>query len=195
MRRVVRRVCETSHFINMIAKILIGLAALILILVIVVASRPTDFRYERSITVTAAPAAIFPHLNNLHKWQVWSPYAKKDPDAKTVFEGPDEGNGAAMSWAGDSNVGEGKMTIVESKPGELVKYRLDFVKPFTGTNVAEFTFTPEGGGSRVVWSMSGKNNFFSKAFGLIVDCDKMIGDDFEKGLADLKTLVEKPAAN
>ncbi len=200
MRRVVRRVCETSHYhFNdlklMIAKILIGLATAVLILVIVVATRPADFRYERSITVAAPASAIFPNLNNLHKWQTWSPYAKKDPDAKTTFEGPTEGNGAAMSWAGDHNVGEGKMTIVESKPAELVKYRLDFVKPFAGTNVAEFTFTPEGNGTKVVWSMSGKNNFFSKAFSLVVDCDKMIGDDFEKGLADLKTLVEKPSTN
>ena len=195
MRRVVRRVCETRHFINMIAKILIAVAALVLVFIIVVASRPADFRYERSTTIAAPPSAVFPHLNDLHKWQAWSPWAKKDPDAKTTFEGPQEGVGSAMSWAGDSNVGEGKMTITESKPNELVQYRLDFLKPFTGTNMAEFTFTPEGNGTKVVWSMSGKNNFFSKAFGLFVDCEKMIGDDFEQGLKDLKAIVEKPATH
>lgn len=195
MRRVVRRVCETRHFINMIAKILIAVAALVLVFIIVVASRPADFRYERSTTIAAPPSAVFPHLNDLHKWQAWSPWAKKDPDAKTTFEGPQEGVGSAMSWAGDSNVGEGKMTITESKPNERVQYRLDFLKPFTGTNMAEFTFTPEGNGTKVVWSMSGKNNFFSKAFGLFVDCEKMIGDDFEQGLRDLKAIVEKPATH
>ncbi|RYD21399.1 MAG: polyketide cyclase [Verrucomicrobiaceae bacterium] len=179
----------------MIAKILIALAVVLLIFVIVVASRPGEFRYERSTTIAAPPSAVFPHLNDLHKWQAWSPWAKKDPDAKTTFEGPQEGVGSAMSWAGDSNVGEGKMTITESKPNERVQYRLDFLKPFTGTNMAEFTFTPEGSGTKVVWSMSGKNNFFSKAFGLFVDCEKMIGDDFEQGLRDLKAIVEKPANN
>lgn len=179
----------------MITRILAGFAVLVVILVVVVATRPADFRYERSITVAAPPSAVFPHLNDLRKWQEWSPFAKKDPDAKVVFEGPAEGKGAAMSWAGDQNVGEGKMTITETKPNEMVQYRLDFIKPFTGTNVAEFTFTPEGNGTKVVWSMTGKNNFVSKAFCLFVDCEKMIGDDFEKGLADLKGLVEKPSTN
>ena len=177
----------------MIAKILIVLAVVVLIFVIVVASRPSDFRYERSTTISAQPSAVFPHLNDLHKWQAWSPWAKKDPSAKTTFEGPETGVGSSMSWAGDKNVGQGKMTIIESKPDELVTYQLDFIKPFAGTNLAGFTFTPEGNGTKVVWSMTGKNTFFFKAFGLFVDCDKMIGNDFEQGLRDLKTIVEKPS--
>jgi Polyketide cyclase / dehydrase and lipid transport len=179
----------------MIPKILIALAVVILIFVIVVASRPADFSYQRSITIAAAPSAVFPHVNDLHKWQVWSPWAKKDPAAKNVFEGPPAGTGAAMSWAGNNDVGEGKMTVVESKPDELVQFRLDFKKPFEGTNIAEFTFKPQGNQTLVTWSMSGKNTFVFKAVSLFIDCDKMIGGDFEKGLADLKGVVESGGKN
>lgn len=179
----------------MIAKILIGLAVVILIFVIVVASRPAEFAYQRSTTIAAPPSAIFPHLDDLHKWQAWSPWAKKDPNAKETFEGPATGVGSSMAWAGNNDVGEGKMTIVDSKPDQSVQYRLDFIKPFAGTNLAEFTFKPEGGNTLITWTMTGKNTFFFKAFGLFVDCDKMIGNDFEKGLADLKSLVEKPSEN
>lgn len=179
----------------MISRILIVLAIVILVFVIVVASRPAEFSYQRSATVAAPPSAVFPHVNDLHKWQVWSPWAKKDPNAKTTFEGPAAGVGSSMSWAGNNDVGEGKMTIVESKPDERVQFQLDFIKPFAGTNLAEFSFKPEGGNTLVTWTMTGKNTFFFKAFSLFVDCDKMIGSDFEKGLADLKALVEKPATH
>ncbi|MES2439505.1 MAG: SRPBCC family protein [Verrucomicrobiota bacterium] len=174
----------------MIARILIALAVVILILVIVIASRPADFRYQRSTTISAPASLIFPQVNDLHRWQVWSPYAKKDPNAKNRFEGPPAGVGAAMSWAGNNDVGEGTMSIIESRPDERVKFQLDFRKPFAGTNVAEFDIKPEGKKTLVTWSMSGKNTFFFKAFSLFVDCDKMIGGDFEKGLADLKAIVE-----
>ncbi|MEO5913063.1 MAG: SRPBCC family protein [Luteolibacter sp.] len=174
----------------MAAKILIALFAVILVFVIIVASRPAEFSYQRNITISATPSLVFPHVNDLHKWQVWSPWAKKDPAAKSVFEGPTAGVGAAMSWAGNNDVGEGKMTLVESKPDELVQYRLDFKKPFEGTNIADFTFKPEGGNTRVKWTMSGKNTFVFKAISLFMDCDKMIGGEFEKGLTDLKGIVE-----
>lgn len=179
----------------MISRILIVLAIVILVFVIVVASRPAEFSYQRSTTIAAPPSAVFPHVNDLHKWQAWSPWAKKDPNAKTTFEGPATGIGSSMSWAGNNDVGEGKMTIVESKPDERVQFQLDFIKPFAGTNLAEFTFKPEVGNTLVTWTMTGKNTFFFKAFSLFVDCDKMIGSDFEKGLADLKAIVEKPGTN
>lgn len=174
----------------MIKKILILIAVVLLALVIVIASRPADFRYQRRITIAAPPAAVFPHVNDLHLWQIWSPYAKKDAAAKYTFAGPPAGTGAAMGWAGNNDVGEGTMTVVESKPDELVRFRLDFKKPFEGSSFAEFTFKPEGNQTLVTWSMSGKNSFIFKAVSLFMDCDKMIGGDFEKGLADLKTLVE-----
>ena len=174
----------------MILKILISLAIVILVFVIVVASRPADFRYQRSITISAPPSAIFPHVDNLHLWQAWSPWPKKDPAAKNDFEGPPAGVGAAMSWVGNSDVGEGKMTIEECKTNEHVRFRLDFKKPFEGTNFADFTFEPSGDHTLVTWSMSGKNNFVFKAVSLFMDCEKMIGGQFEKGLADLKRTVE-----
>jgi len=179
----------------MIAKLLIGLAIIILIFIIVVASRPAEFSYSRSATIAAPPSAVFPHVNDLHKWQAWSPWAKKDPAAKNTFEGPPAGEGASMSWAGNNDVGEGTMSIIESKPDESLGFKLEFRKPFAATNFADFTFKPEGGQTLVTWTMTGKNTFFFKAFSLFVDCDKMIGGDFEKGLADLKKIVETQNAN
>lgn len=181
----------------MVKKIFLVLFAIVLVLVIVVASRPADFRYQRSTTIAAPPAAVFPHVNDLHLWQIWSPYAKKDAAAKYTFQGPPAGPGAAMGWAGNNDVGVGTMTVVESKPDELVRFRLDFKKPFEGSSFAEFTFKPDGNQTLVTWSMSGKNSFVFKAVSMVMDCDKMIGGDFDKGLADLKAIVEaeskKPA--
>jgi hypothetical protein len=97
---------------------------------------------------------------------------------------------ASYSWAGNKKVGEGRLTIIESTLSSLVRFRLEFLKPFQVTNVAELRFAPEGGQTLVTWSMTGKNNFFFKVFGLFMDCDQMIGKDFEKGLASLKTLAE-----
>lgn len=175
----------------MIKKILIGLVAVIAILLVVIATRPTDFRYSRSLTIAAPPAELFAQINDLRKFQEWNPWAKVDPDTKIEYSGPATGVGSAYTWAGNENVGEGKMTITESKPNELVQARMDFIKPMAATHTAEFTFKPEGNQTVVTWSMSGENNFMGKAFGLFVDCDKMVGDEFSKGLANLKTLTEK----
>jgi uncharacterized protein YndB with AHSA1/START domain len=176
----------------MIINILLALAVILVLLAIVVALRPAAFRVVRSATISAPPAVVFAHVNDLHKWQTWSPWAKQDPAAKTIFEGPRAGTGAAMAWAGDK-VGEGRMTITESRASELVRFKLDFLKPFKATNTAEFTFTPEADQTVVTWSMSGKNNFMSKAVSLFMNCDKMIGGDFEKGLTDLKLMSESGA--
>lgn len=176
----------------MILKILLGLVALVVILLLVVATRPTDFRYSRSLVIAAPPEVLFGQINDLHKFQDWNPWAKVDPAAKIEYTGPATGVGAAYSWDGNNDVGAGVMTIVESKPNELVRARMDFKKPMEATHDAVFTFQPEGDKTLVTWSMSGKNNFMGKAFGLFVDCDKMVGDQFAKGLATLKTLTEKP---
>src|SRR5260221_14652047 len=106
-----------------------------------------------------------------------------DPNAATTFGGPASGVGATMDWAGNMKVGEGSMTIVESHPNDLVRFRLDFQKPFAGTNTAEFTFQPQGGQTQVTWSMTGHNNFMGKAMGLVMNCDKMVGGQFEQGFA------------
>ena len=173
----------------MLKKILLGLAAVIVIFVIVVATRPADFRVTRSTTLAAAPAAVFPYLNDVHKWQEWSPWAKLDPNCKMTFEGPSAGPGAKFTWSGNNEVGAGYMTLAESKPAELVTYKLHFDQPMEGDCDTEFTLKPEGDGSRLTWTMTGKNNFIGKAFSLFVDCDKMCGDQFEQGFANLKGVL------
>lgn len=163
-------------------------------LVVFVARRPAAFRIMRSATISAPPAIVFAQVNDLHRYQAWSPWAKQDPTAKEVFEGPPAGIGAALVWSGDK-LGQGRLTITRSRPGELVRFRLDFRKPFAATNTAEFTFQPEGEEQTVVtWSMAGRRNFLCKAVGLFMNCDRMIGGTFEKGLADLKTVSEEAAA-
>jgi Polyketide cyclase / dehydrase and lipid transport len=177
----------------MILTILIALVLFAVVFVIIVALRPGEFRVTRTINISASPTALFAQVNDLQKWQAWSPYARLDPDAKNIFEGPLAGKDASMSWIGNKKVGEGRMTIMESHPDDLVRFRLDFKKPFAATHVAEFTFKPAGNQTAITWSLTGKFNFMVKAIGMFMDCDKMIGSEFEKGLANLKTIAE--AAN
>lgn len=179
----------------MIIKILIILPLLAAIFVVVVALRPADFRVARSISVTGPPAVAFAQANDLHKWQEMSPYAKLDPAAKYTFEGPPAGAGASLSWVGNRQVGQGRMSIAESRANELVRMNLEFLKPFIANNTAEFTFQPDGDRTQVTWSMAGRNNFMCKAAGLFMNCDKMIGSQFEEGLANLKVIAEAQAEN
>ena len=174
----------------MVVNILIAVAAIIIVIVIIVATRPSDFRVTRTATISAPPAVAFAQVNDLHKWEAWSPWAKLDPAAKSTYEGPLAGVSAIFRWAGNNKIGEGSMMITESRSGELIRFKLEFLKPFKATNTVEFTFQSQGNQTDVTWSMSGKNNFFSKAFGLFVNCDQMVGSDFEKGLAAMKSLVE-----
>src|SRR5947207_10955948 len=128
----------------MITKILIGLVAVVAIFLIVVASRPADFHVERSATIAATPAALFEQVNDHHKFAVWNPFLKLDPNVKNTYSGPDSGVGAACAWDGNSDVGAGSCTIIESKPGELVRCRMDWKRPMEGTSTVEFTFKPAG---------------------------------------------------
>jgi len=174
----------------MLIKILIVVAVLAIALVILVSTRPSNFRVTRTGTIAAPPSVVFAQVNDLHKWEAWSPWVKMDPTAKSSYEGPSAGTGAVMRWAGNRNVGEGSMTITESRPSEFIRFKLEFLKPFAATNTAEFTFQPQGNQTVVTWSMFGVSNFMSKAIGLFINCDKMVGDQFEKGLADLKSVSE-----
>ena len=174
----------------MIKKVLLGLVAVIVIFLAVAAMQPADFRISRSATIAAPPSALFEQINDLRKFQDWNPWAKFDPNAKTTYTGPPSGVGSAYSWAGNGEVGEGTMTITESRPGELVRAKMEFNKPMQATNIAEFTFKPEGDKTLMTWSMSGTNGLVAKAFGLLIDCDKMVGSEFEKGLAKLKSITE-----
>src|SRR5262245_54299722 len=128
----------------MIKKILLAFAALIVILIAAVAMQPSEYRLSRSTTIAAKPADIFPHVNDLRRWDDWSPCAKLDPNAKVTFDGPEAGQGAAFTWAGNDKVGAGRMTITDSNPSERVTTRTDFVKPFEGSSVSEFTFVAQG---------------------------------------------------
>ena len=174
----------------MFMNILIAIAVIVVVFVVVVAMRPSEFRVTRTAPMSAPAPAVFAQVNDLHLWQEWSPWAKMDPEAKSTFEGPSAGTGAVFGWAGNSKVGEGRMTITESRPNDLIRFRLDFLKPFKGTNIAEFTFKPEGNQTVVAWSMTGSYNFIVKAMSLFMNCDKMIGGQFEKGLEQMKSIVE-----
>jgi hypothetical protein len=180
---------------RVVFKLLIGLAVVIVVLAVVVALQPADFTVSRSVTIAAAPEAVFPHVNELKKWEPWNPWGKLDPAMKLTYEGPASGVGAAYAWVGNSEVGEGRMTITESRPDELIRCRLEFFKPMAATSHIEFSFRPEGSGSAVTWSMAGKNNFIAKAMCLFMSMDAMIGGQFEKGLASLKTTVESTPRN
>lgn len=178
----------------MLIKALIVVGLLLVVFLIVVYLRPSDFRYTRTASIFAPPAVIFAQVNDLHKWEAWSPWAKMDPNAKTVYNGTESGLGAGFGWA-SGKTGEGHMTITESRPDSLVRLRLDFKKPFAATNTAEFTFTPEGDHTVVSWSMFGKTNFMGKAIGLFIDCEKMCGGQFEQGLGDMKKIAEGERQN
>jgi hypothetical protein len=174
----------------MIKKILILLAVLVVVLIVIIATRPATFSVSRSAVIAAPPAVVFAQVNDFRKWDAWSPWAKLDPNSSVTFEGPGAGTGSIMKWSGNKEVGEGRQEIVESQAGKLVLIRLDFVKPFVSTSDTVFRFEPSGSGTLVTWTMSGNNNFTGKAISLVMDCEKMIGPQFETGLASLKRVSE-----
>ncbi len=175
----------------MLKKIMIALSLIVAILLIIIARQPSDFRITRSATIAAPSPIIFDQVNDFRRWNDWSPWAKLDPNAKNSFEGPSFGVGSVFKWSGNKDVGEGIMTIEESQSSHRIKIKLEFLEPFAATNATEFTFLPQGNETLVSWSMSGQNNFIAKAMGLVIDCDKMVGDMFEKGLANLKSISER----
>ena len=169
----------------MLKKILIGVAALIVVFLIVVVLQPADFKVSRSATLAASPAVLFEQVNDHHKFVVWNPFLKLDPNVKNTFSGPESGVGAVCSWDGNSDIGAGSSTIIEARPGELVRCRMDWKRPMEATSTVDFTFRPEGSKTVVTWSMYGRNGFMGKAVSLFMNCDKMVGSQFEKGLANL----------
>ena len=177
----------------MIKKILLGLVVIVVVLCIVIALQSSTYHVERTATVNAPAPVVYAQVNDFHNWNAWSPWAKLDPAMKQTFEGAPAGNGAIYTWNGNKEVGQGRMLITESHPSELVKIKLDFIRPFAGTSDTVFTFKPAGNQTTVTWSMSGDKNFIAKAFHLFVNMDKMIGGDFEKGLAQMKAVAEATA--
>lgn len=175
---------------SMFKKILLTLSILVLVLLAVVAVQPSEFRVERSISISAPPSAAFELVNDFHHWEIWSPWLEADPQAQVTFEGPSLGEGAVYRWAGNRQVGEGSATIVESRPNERIEIKLEFLKPFANTCTAEFNFQPHDGQTEATWSMSGHNDFLAKAIHLVIDMDEMIGGQFAKGLAKMKSAAE-----
>jgi uncharacterized protein YndB with AHSA1/START domain len=154
-------------------------------------TRPDTFRIARSALVKAPPEKIFAVVNDLRGWKAWSPYERKDPDMARTFEGPSAGKGAVYAWDGNRNVGQGRMEIIDVSVPSRVVIKLDFMRPFEAHNTATFTLAPVGDATSVTWAMDGPAQFVGKVMGIFFDLDKMIGRDFEAGLANLKALVEK----
>ncbi len=176
----------------MLNMILIALAVIVAVLVVVIALQPSKFRVARSTTISGPAQAVFAQVNDFHKWEAWNPWGRIDPAMKQGYEGAPAGTGAIYTWVGNKEVGEGRMTITESRPTDLIRIRLEFFKPFAATNTAEFTFKPEANKTAVTWSMTGDKNFMAKAIHLFMSMDKMIGGQFETGLARMKSIVETP---
>ncbi len=170
-------------------KVLMGVAVLLAGFAAVVAMQPSEMRVSRSMTIAAPPDAVFAQVNDFRNWQAWSPWEGLDPNLQRSYEGAESGEGAVYHWAGNAEVGEGRMTIEESRAHERIRIRLEFLKPFVATNVAEFTFIPQRDGTEVTWSMTGEKNFFCKGMCLFMDMEEMIGGEFDKGLAQLAQAV------
>ena len=177
----------------MLIKVLIAIAVILILFAVIVALQPSSFRVARSIRISAPPAAVFAQVNDFHKWEAWNPWGKIDPAMKQNYEGAPAGVGAVYTWEGNKEVGQGRMTITESRPTDLIRIRLEFFKPFAATNQSEFTFKPEGDQTVVTWIMTGNNNFMAKAVHLFMNMDKMVGGQFEKGLAQMKAAAEATA--
>lgn len=164
---------------------------IIIALVIYINSQPDDFSFQRSTTIKAAPEKIFGFINDFHNWNMWSPWEKLDPTMEKKFSGAEQGVGAIYEWNGNNKVGQGRMEIVESRPGEKVSLKLDFFKPFEAHNMTDFILESKNGTTEVRWIMSGKNTFMTKAMHMVMNMDKMLGKDFDSGLAALKEISEK----
>ncbi len=177
----------------MFKKIGLFLLAVVVVLAVVVATRPAHFSIQRSATMQAPAEVGYGYVSDLHQFQQWSPWEKLDPAMTTSFAGPSTGVSSSYSWKGNDKVGEGKMTIKELRAPEYVAIDLDFLAPMKMTNLTEFKLKPAAEGVAVTWTMSGDNGFVGKAFSMVMDMDKEVGKDFEGGLSQLKTLSEAEA--
>ncbi|CAL4865791.1 hypothetical protein MMA231_00027 [Asticcacaulis sp. MM231] len=181
----------------MMALIIILIVAALVTFLLVVVSKPNNFRMQRSLTINAPAEVIYAQINDFHKWQAWSPWEQLDPDLTRTYSGAPSGIGAVYDWTGNGKAGQGRMSIREATPGHRLLIHLDFIKPFPATNSAEFLLQPasgsDGNSTVVTWAMFGPSPFMSKLMGSLMKMDDLIGKDFERGLANLKTLSEKAA--
>ena len=177
----------------MLKIILIAIPTIIVVFLVIVAMQPSTYRVTRSVAITAPQEVVFPHMNELKKWEAWNPWGKADPNMKLTYGGPAAGVGANYSWAGNNEVGEGRAIITESRPSESVKYKMEFFKPMSGSSEMEFTFKPQGNQTEVTVTVTGERNFVVKAFCVCMSMDKMMGGKLEQALAELKGIAESPA--
>lgn len=173
----------------MLLKIAVVVVVILGVLAGFVATRPAEFSVTRSRTVAAPPDVVHAYVNDLARWREWSPWEKLDPAMQRHLSDTTSGTGASYHWSGNKEVGEGRMTITDTRPAESVTIRLEFIKPWQATSTTRFDLAPSGSGTNVTWTMTGRNNFVSKAVCLVMDMDKMVGGDFEKGLASLDTVT------
>jgi hypothetical protein len=171
--------------------IAIVLAIIIAAVLIMAAAKPDRFSVRRAAIINAPADKVFPLIADFHEWRKWSPWEDRDPDLKRTYGGAERGKGAVYAWEGNKNVGSGRMEILEANSPSLVKIRLDFLKPFEAHNIAEFTMLPQGSATNLDWVMSGPSPFMSKVMQVFMSFDKMIGKDFEAGLAKIKSNAEK----
>jgi uncharacterized protein YndB with AHSA1/START domain len=176
---------------EIIALIAIVLAIAIAIVLILAASKPDTFQVRRSATIKAPPEKIYPLISDFHQWKGWSPWENKDPAMQRTYSGAAAGEGAVYAWEGNKNVGSGRMEILEASAPSKIVIKLDFLKPFEAHNTAEFTMLPQGDATNVTWLMHGPAPFISKLMHVFMNIDRMVGKDFEAGLANLKRLTEK----
>lgn len=174
----------------MVIKILVGLVVLIVGVVVFASTKPDSFRITRSMDMSAPPATIFALIQDLGSWPQWSPYEKLDPHMKRMMGPISQGKGATFEWDGNSQAGAGRMEITQAVAPSRVEMALEMKKPMAANNQVEFLIDPTAGGSRVTWTMTGASNLFGKVFAVFVDCDKMVGSQFEEGLTSLKKIVE-----
>jgi uncharacterized protein YndB with AHSA1/START domain len=177
--------------LEFIVAIIVIIVLAVLTVIVVAATKPDTFRVQRSTVIKAPPEKIFPLINDYKNWPSWSPYENKDPAMKRTLSGAASGNGAIYEWQGNKNVGAGRMEIIDTVPPSKISIKLDFMKPFEAHNTAEFTLQPQGEFTNVTWAIHGPVPFFSKVMQVFINMDKMVGKDFEIGLANLKALSEK----
>ena len=175
---------------KVIVSIVVALAVIVVALLGFAATKPDTFHISRAVSIKAAPETIFAHINDFRSWGAWSPWEKLDPALQRTYSGAAIGAGATYEWKGNSDVGAGRMEILESSPSSKLNIKLAFTEPFEAHNTAEFTLTPEGDATKITWAMHGPNQFLGKVMSIFVDMDNMIGKDFETGLTNLKTIAE-----
>jgi uncharacterized protein YndB with AHSA1/START domain len=177
-----------SGFIYVLIGLLVAVVAYILIRA---ALKPDRFAITRSVRINAPASAIFPHIASMERFKQWSPWQEMDPGMAQTLGGPAEGVGSWMEWSGNGKVGQGRMEVVNAEPSTRLAYKLDFLKPMQASNMAEFTLSERGGATDVTWTMTGASPFTSKLFDVVMNMDKLVGRDFERGLARLKAISEQ----